>query len=216
MNDTLLDCKGLPCPQPVLKCKKCIESEAPAALTVIVDNAPAQENVTRFLASKGYASSTEEQDGLWTVRATRSDAPQAATADAAVGTAGECEVCKIMSGEELESVTARTVVFLTTENLGVGDDELGGKLMFNFLATLPELGSALWRLVLVNGGVRLACEGHPCLEKLEALAASGVSILVCGTCLDFFGLLEKKRVGETTNMLDVVTSLQLASKVIKI
>ena len=46
----------------------------------------------------------------------------------------------------------------------------------------------------------------PCLEKIQALAAKGVTVLVCGTCLDFFGLLEKKAVGDTTNMLDVVTS----------
>jgi hypothetical protein len=45
---------------------------------------------------------------------------------------------------------------------------------------------------------------------------SGVSILVCGTCLDFFNLLEKKAVGVTTNMLDVVTSLQFADKVIRV
>jgi sulfur relay (sulfurtransferase) complex TusBCD TusD component (DsrE family) len=62
----------------------------------------------------------------------------------------------------------------------------------------------------------LAVAGSPCLEKLQALAASGVSILVCGTCLDHFGLLEQKRVGETTNMLDVVTSMQLADKVIRV
>ena len=71
-------------------------------------------------------------------------------------------------------------------------------------------------IVLVNGAVKLATEGHPCLEKLTAMAASGVSILVCGTCLGFFGLMEQKRVGETTNMLDVVTSLAAAGKVIQI
>jgi len=51
---------------------------------------------------------------------------------------------------------------------------------------------------------------------LRALSASGVSILVCGTCLDFFGLLQQKVLGDTTNMLDVVTSLALADKVIQI
>ncbi|MGE4292582.1 MAG: sulfurtransferase-like selenium metabolism protein YedF [Desulfovibrio sp.] len=210
MKETLLECQGLPCPQPVLKCKKCIENDAPNALTVVVDNEPARENVSRFLASKGYGVSVEERDGLLTVHGVQENAA-ASTADAQ-----NCAVCRVMSGEEIETLSARTVAFITTEYLGSGDDELGSKLMLNFLATLPELGASLWRIVLVNGGVRLACEGHPCLEKLQALADAGVSILVCGTCLDFFGLLADKRVGETTNMLDVVTSLQLASKVIKV
>ena len=38
--------------------------------------------------------------------------------------------------------------------------------------------------------------------------------MVCGTCLNHFGLLDKKQCGETTNMLDIVTSLQVADKVI--
>jgi len=40
----------------------------------------------------------------------------------------------------------------------------GGKLMLAFLATLPELGTNLWRIVLVNGGAELANEGHPAQE----------------------------------------------------
>jgi hypothetical protein len=38
--------------------------------------------------------------------------------------------------------------------------------------------------------------------------------MVCGTCLNHFQLLEQKQVGETTNMLDIVTAMQLADKVI--
>jgi len=54
------------------------------------------------------------------------------------------------------------------------------------------------------------------LEDLKAYEAAGLKILVCGTCLDHFKLLEKKRVGETTNMLDIVTAMQLADQVINL
>ena len=106
-------------------------------------------------------------------------------------------------------------MLITTETLGRGDDALGAKLMDNFPATLPELGDALWRIVLLNGGVKLAARPGKALDSLRALEAAGVSILVCGTCLDFFQLLEKRAVGQTTNMLDVVSSLALADKVIR-
>jgi selenium metabolism protein YedF len=121
-----------------------------------------------------------------------------------------------MTGAELEQARQRTVVFITSETLGQGDDTLGAKLMFNFLSTLPELEGELWRILLVNGGVKLAAGDSPVLNKLKGLAGSGVKVLVCGTCLEYFGLMEQKEVGETTNMLDVVTSLQLATKVIQI
>lgn len=205
MSSIMLDCRGLACPGPVLRCLECIEKDAPLSLNVVVDDAGAHENVLRLLGSKGYTVASEHDMSVWTISASREagqDAPAAAQQQAA-----PCAV---------PGAPGKTVAFITRETLGSGDDELGGKLMLNFLATLPELGNGLWRIVLVNGGVKLATEGHPCLEKLTALAASGVSILVCGTCLGFFGIMEKKRVGETTNMLDVVTSLAAAGKVIQI
>lgn len=198
MSTTTLDCRGLACPGPVLRCLECIEKEAPLAVKVIVDDPGALENVARLLAGKGFAVSRTQNMGEWTICASR---------DAAMPAAAPTPT---------QAPQGKTVVFITAESIGAGSDELGGKLMLSFLATLPELGQSLWRVVLVNGGVRLACEGHPCLEKLQALAKGGVTVLVCGTCLGFFGLTDQKRVGDTTNMLDVVTSLSAAGKVIQI
>uniref|UniRef100_I2Q1Q3 Selenium metabolism protein YedF n=1 Tax=Desulfovibrio sp. U5L TaxID=596152 RepID=I2Q1Q3_9BACT len=201
-----LDCRGLACPGPVLHCKECVEGDRPETLTVTVDNEPARENVARFLAIRGYTVTVAEKDGLVVLTAT---APQGATAP-------EAAPAGPPSRPVPDSGNRKTVVFITADSLGRGDATLGHKLMGNFLATLPELGKELWRIVLVNGGVKLAVAGSPVLDRLKALAASGVSILVCGTCLDFFGVLDQKEVGETTNMLDVVTSLDLADKVIQL
>jgi selenium metabolism protein YedF len=196
-----LDCRDLACPGPVLRCKKCVEEKHPQTLTVTVDNQAARENVTRFLTMQGYGVTMTQRDGLYILSAATDASPSAAAAP---------------SAPETQALSRKTVVFITKDTMGQGDDTLGGKLMLNFLGTLPELGETLWRIILVNGGVKLAVTGSPVLEKLQALAASGVSIIVCGTCLDFFGILDKKEVGETTNMLDVVTSLDLADKVIQI
>ncbi|WP_421901868.1 sulfurtransferase-like selenium metabolism protein YedF [Maridesulfovibrio sp.] len=201
-----IDCKGLPCPQPVLKCKNAIESDNPAKIKIIVDNEAAKENVSRFMKTKGYEVSIKDKDGFFVVKGKK---------DVSAESSAECEVCEVMSDEELSNVGSKTLVFLNSEVLGSGDDKLGAGLMFNFISTLPELGDSLWRIIMVNGAVKLATEGSKCLDKLQELEKAGVSILVCGTCLDHFDLLDKKKVGETTNMLDVVTSMQLASKVIK-
>ena len=202
--DTTLDCRRLACPGPVLRCKECVEKDAPKTLTVTVDNQAAKENVTRFLGMRGYAVTASEADGLYTLTATATgDAPQPAPAAAP-------------AAPRQAAQDPRTAVFITADTVGRGDPELGAKLMVNFVNTLPELGEGLWRIILVNGGVKLAVAGSPVLAKLKELADAGVSILVCGTCLDFFGILDKKEVGETTNMLDVVTSLDLADKVIQI
>lgn len=203
MNHATLDCSGMSCPQPLMACKALIESQRPDSLTVTVDNEAALENVSRFLTASGYTATSEPAPKGWTINAASDGAPR--------GIPDVAEFpCPVPSPED-----QRIVVFLTSATIGRGDDGLGDKLMGNFLKTLPEVGPELWRIVMVNGAVKLACQGNPHLEDLKALEASGVSILVCGTCLDFFGLLEKRAVGQTTNMLDVVTSLQLADKVIR-
>lgn len=201
MNETLLDCRGLICPQPVIKTREALEQK-PASVTVLVDNAPASENVRRLLEKSGYAVTVDQREAaLWAV----------------AGTAGACAVCAEAEAviEAAPEGGKRTLVFLSTEVLGHGSDELGAKLMANFLATLPEMGGNLWRIVMVNGGVKLASTPGRALDALKKLEAAGVSMLVCGTCLEHYGLLDQKQVGETTNMLDIVTSLDLADKVIR-
>jgi selenium metabolism protein YedF len=111
---------------------------------------------------------------------------------------------------------SKIMVMITTDRMGYGDEELGRKLMISFIKTLKEMGPDLWRLVLVNNGVKLTIAGSAVLEDLKALAAHQVTILVCGTCLTHFNLLDQKEVGDTTNMLDIVTAMQLADNVINI
>ena len=196
-----LDCRGLACPQPVMRSRDAVAGGA-QALEVLVDNEPARENLRRFFEGRGFSVAVnQEGPDCWRISATAgaaAAAPQQAT-----------EVAPAAEGN------SRTLVLITTETIGRGDDELGGKLMGNFLATLPELGPRLWRIVLINGGVKLASCPGPALDALKKMAAEGVSVLVCGTCLAHFGLLEANAVGDTSNMLDIVTSLDLASKIIR-
>lgn len=200
----MLDCRKLACPQPVLRAKEALEADKPKSLEVLVDNQAASQNVSRFLASQGYTAQVQAQGSDFLVSGQRSG--QAPAADAAIPP--EALSCS--------TETERILIMVGTDRLGHGDDTLGAGLMKNFLATLKEMGSALWRLIFVNNGVKLCCQGSQHLEALQELEGDGVSILVCGTCLDFFKLLEQKQVGETTNMLDVVTSLQVAGKVINL
>jgi selenium metabolism protein YedF len=196
-----VDCRGLTCPAPVLQAREAIEKERPSALEVAVDNDGARENVTRFLTHQGYEVAVTEEGGVFRVIGTlREEAPSPPPAES-----------QAPSGEH-----ARILVLVGSDSMGRGDDELGAKLMAGFLKTLKEMGDELWRLVFINNGVKLTIEGSPVLEELQAYEREGLLILACGTCLDHFGLLQQKRVGRTTNMLDVVTSLQLADKVISV
>jgi selenium metabolism protein YedF len=197
-----VDARGLSCPAPVLQTKAILEEAPLDTIKVIVDNAASQQNVERFLNSQGFETDLAQEGGDYTITGKGGAAPSTS------GQAAECP--KAEPGEQ------KLMVMCTTDRMGFGDDELGRKLMVNFIRTLEEMGPDLWRLVLVNNGVKLAIEGSEVLPDLQAYEEKGLTILVCGTCLDHFSLLEKKQVGITTNMLDIVTAMQLADKVINI
>ena len=195
-----IDCSGLACPAPVLKAKEAIEKDGLTEITVIVDNEAAKQNVSRFLGTKNFTASVKKEGELFYISG-RLDS----TADKENKTA-----------EDKDPADRKIMVMVTSNTIGHGDDELGKKLMVSFLKTLKEMGQELWRLVFLNSGVKLTISGSDVLEDLKDLEKSGVHILVCGTCLTHFNLLEKKQAGETTNMLDIVTATQLADKVINV
>ena len=69
----------------------------------------------------------------------------------------------------------KTLVLLATDSLGKGNEELGRKIVVNFVRTLKEMGDDLWRLVLLNGGVKLAVEGSEVLPELQDWPEKGLA-----------------------------------------
>ncbi len=98
-------------------------------------------------------------------------------------------------------------VLIQSEVLGRGNDELGMALMSNFLRLLTESQDKPARLIFWNTGVKLVCEGSWALAHLKKLADQGVEVLACRTCLDYFELTDKLKVGQPTNMLQSIESM---------
>ncbi|MBE0586017.1 MAG: sulfurtransferase-like selenium metabolism protein YedF [Desulfofustis sp.] len=197
-----LDARGLTCPSPVLLVKDALEGETPPqSLSVQVDNEAARENVSRFLQSRGYAVDSAAEGSDWVITATGGGAASTPAPQPATRPVPAAGARKIM-------------VVVAATAMGRGDELLGEKLLISYLKTLKEMGPDLWRLVFINGGVKLTVTGSPVLDELQAYERNGLLILACGTCLEHFKLTAEKQVGQTTNMLDIVTAMQLADSVI--
>jgi selenium metabolism protein YedF len=198
MTNRELDCRGQACPHPVLKTKEIVDQGDVLEVTVLVDNDAARENVSRFLERAGYGVQVAAQGGDFAVTGTRDQVPVT------------------LSPEDTweEPAAHKILVLVGTDRMGTGDDDLGRKLIASFLGTLKEMGRELWCLIFLNAGVKLTVAGSEVLGSIQELDQEGVMVLVCGTCLTHFHLLEQKQVGETTNMLDIVTHMQLADRVI--
>ena len=193
----MVDCRGLACPQPVIRTKKALsESEQ---VTTIVDNETAVTNVSRMAEKEGYAVAVEKrEDGIYL--SLRKETRTVKTA-AAPGTA-------------TDGTTGPTVVIIPSDGIGRGDEELGGILIRSFLHTLNEVEPLPDTIIFLNAGVKLTVEGSPVLEDLEALGKRGVGILACGTCLGHFGLKDKLAVGEVSNMYSIAETLLAAGNVV--
>jgi selenium metabolism protein YedF len=188
-----IDARGLPCPQPVVRTKKALEAAPGESLTVRVDNPESRDNVSRFARSQGCEVAVREAEGDFYLDIT----PQSAPAPVA-------------------EVAGGGVVLITDYRFGTGDERLGEILMKAFLNTLWDYDPKPAKLVFVNYGVRLTTEGSEVLETLSLLEKKGVEVFSCGTCLEYYGLGEKLKVGLVSNMYAIVDILLSASKVVRL
>jgi len=102
---------------------------------------------------------------------------------------------------------ASKTFLIQSEGLGRGDDQLGLMLMANFLRLLGESPDKPSILVFWNAGVKLACEDSHVLVHLKKLEEQGVEILACTTCLEFYELVDKLKVGKPTTMVKSIQSI---------
>ena len=202
--EKMIDCKGLNCPLPVVNAKKAAEGlNSGDVLTVLVDNEIAVQNLTRFAEHKGFPVSAEK-------KADKEYAVIMTISGAAAEAAQEEEIACAM-----DSRRKGMLVVLSGNVMGTGDAKLGTSLMKAFVFALTKQDQLPDTILCYNTGAYLTCEGADTLEDLKLLESEGVTILTCGTCLDFYGLKEKLAVGGVTNMYDIVERMEKAAQIIK-
>ena len=185
-----IDARGLECPLPVVRAKEALAGMESGTLVVLVDDAICRDNVKRAAEKWGHAVAVGEQESAIAVRIEKR-ASQAA-----------------------EPQQRLTAVFITSDQVGRGEEPLGRLLMKSLLFALTQGSAPPNRMIFMNRGIHLAVHGSEVLDSLRALAAAGCEILVCGTCLDYFGLKDKVAVGRVSNMYEIVETLAEAERII--
>lgn len=203
-----IDCRGLDCPEPVLKTRSALEESPAGTLKITVDNQVARDNILRFLQSKNLNPEWQESEGNYNITADLSVLePGTKAAGAIEETAGPVED-RYLKG--------RPVLFISTDQIGTGNSELGLLLMRNFIYTLTKRDELPEAVLFMNAGIKLSVEGSPVLAELRELESNEVKILVCGTCLDYYGLKEQHQVGQVSNMYDIADLLMISARVVTI
>lgn len=196
---------GDTCPIPVVKAKNAIKELGGAGVVeVLVDNEIAVQNLGKMAKQKGYAFASEKLGAAeFKVTMTVGESAEQQNVDDIP------EVCAVPGHKK------NVVVAINSAKMGVGHDELGGVLIKGFIFALTQMDELPSAILFYNGGATLTTEGSASLEDLKNLEAQGVEILTCGTCLNYYGLGDKLRVGEVTNMYSIVEKLTGADLVVK-
>ncbi|MDY3249199.1 MAG: sulfurtransferase-like selenium metabolism protein YedF [Candidatus Choladocola sp.] len=211
MEKKTVDARGLACPLPVVNAKKAAaEFREDGILTVLVDNEIAVQNLRKFAAQKGMAASGErkaDKEYEVTIHVTAGETNGTAFAEADTKT--EETVCSPDSRKK------GLVAVLSSDKMGSGDEKLGRTLMKAFIFALTKQDILPETVLCYNSGAFLTCEGSESLEDFRVLESEGVTVMTCGTCLDFYGIKEKLAVGTVTNMYDIVETMENAGTVIR-
>lgn len=198
---------GKTCPIPLIETKKAVKAlTSPDTIEVMVDNNMAVKNITRFATDNGYKITTDkisDKEFKLTIEVKEIKSEEEKKM------AETCDTCGATDN------TGNIVVAIGSEKMGCGDEKLGKNLMKAFIYSLSQAEVHPKTILFFNGGAHLTCEGSLSLEDLGNLKELGVKILTCGTCLDFYGLKDKLKIGEVTNMYDIVSTMESASLVIR-
>jgi len=113
-----------------------------------------------------------------------------------------------------ESSFSNTIILITREGMGSADITLQHKLLDTYLKLLIENNLLPAAICFYTDGVKLVVEGSQHLERLTQIEQTGVRLIICATCLNYFGLSEKVRVGIVGGMPDILEAESKANKVI--
>lgn len=190
-----IDGRGLKCPQPVIITKKALEEIEEGQIISIVDNTIAKENISRLASSLNLKYDIDERDGCYFIKINKT---------------------KNNNKENIKENKNDIVIVISSDKLGSGDDKLGEVLMKSYTYALTEISPLPKSIIFLNAGVKLTSEGSAVLDNINKLFELGVEIISCGTCLDYFGLKEKLKVGIIGNMYSIIEKMHDSGKIINI
>ncbi len=192
-----IDAVGLACPKPVINTKKELDKIDNGIVVVTVDNDIAKQNILKLSNSLNCESKIiKEEKDLISIEIKK----------------GENVIIEEKNQDKLED----KCIFISSDKIGNGNDELGAVLMKGFIYTLTESKPYPKSILLVNSGVKLSTENYDTVENLKILEAAGVEILSCGTCLDYYGLKESLKLGSVPNMYTIVDIMKNSLQTISI
>lgn len=201
-----VDTKGHLCPEPLIMARNALrEVQEGEKMLVISDNETSYQNLMSFLSDLGGNPVSEQKEGEYFIEVTK---PKEVASEKESNPEAYCNIPQNVPDNSNYVVVARGA------SMGEGDEELGSLLIRGYFNALKGMENLPTHIIMYNGGVKLALKDSDTAESLAELEDKGVSVIVCGTCVDYFQIKEKVGVGRISNMYQIATKLAEAGHVV--
>lgn len=200
-----IDATNKACPIPFMLAKKEIDNNT-HHFSIIVDNKGAVENLKRLAFSTQYDFSVEEHKNTFIITFTSQEK------DVENDKKQEAKEPDTQDNAPIQSWT----LFIGKDTMGEGEKELGTALLRMHLYTIDAGNNLPKTIICMNSGVHVATKDTHTISTLQSLEKKGVSVIVCGTCLDYYHVMDELQVGVVGNMYDITNILTSGARVVSI
>lgn len=206
----IVDTRGELCPLPLIKTKKAVSTASEGdIIKVISDNNTAKSNLMDYITELGFEPALTTEGKEHHIQFTVGKLIAKVKSSPAFEKTPECPVpsggsASALNGNSNFGIGGYTIVIKSTL-MGDGDPKLGAMLMRAYINSLPEIDIKPKTIILYNEGVKLALIGSDTAETLKELVTSGIELIVCGTCVDFYDIKKQLAVGKISNMYNIST-----------
>lgn len=199
-----LDLRGMLCPQPVIAAKKLLDKPETELVEALVDDEICVANLERLARSLKASISISGQEGHYSVCISKNTVTE--TTQKELSLPKKAQASNTGNG---------TVIFITKDQMGDGDPEFSKTLLNVFLQSLFEGAHSPRAILMANSGVKLMSKDSPTKRVLQDFLEQGTEVLVCGLCVDFYGLKDEINKEQITNMFAICEYLNAAEKVLQ-
>jgi len=191
-----VDTRGYLCPEPLIMAKKALNEVKPGEkIRILSDNETSYENLMRFLTDLGAGPVAEQEEGIYHIDAVRPEDQLSGKNEPDPG-----DYCMVPGQSPRHS---SYIVVVRSNKMGEGNDELGSLLIRGYFNALKAMEDLPTHIILFNGGVWLTLKDSDTAEALGEIEDRGVSVIVCGTCVDYYQIKDKIGVGRISNMYQI-------------
>lgn len=198
----VIDVQGKSCPIPLIMTKKALsELVDNETLEIIIDNEISMKNVSHFLNEHKMKVHTEQHGNVFRLKVSKTGhIPEETNVEA---------YCSVDS-----NTLSNYVMVVKRDRMGDGAEELGQILIKAAINTISDLDLKPKKVIFFNSGIFMTLKDSPVIESIRKLEQIGIEMMICGTCLDYYGKKDELGAGRISNMYDILGSMSEAGKVI--